>query len=110
MSRTRNQRRRDRNIDRICCWILAIMLLFLVGLVIQQFREIDAMQHERLARESVTVVRAEDFLPPGFDPSCPGYQAALQRYDVEHGLILPEEKETAPEAATSEADRCKGAS
>ena len=102
MSKTRNQRRRDRNIDRIVCWVLALMLVFLIGLLIKQVGEIEALQAAQNAKGTVTVVRAEDFLPAGFDPNCPEYQAALQRYDEENGLVFGQ-KEAAPEWANSEA-------
>ena len=103
MSRTRNQRRR-RIIDRICYVIMLIVLIVLICMVVKQFREIEDMQAERRARESqqMTVMRADSFLPKGFDPECEAYQAALQRYDEENGLVFGQ-KETAPERASSEA-------
>lgn len=100
MSKTRNQRRRDMLFDKIVSVIMIILLIFLVVATLSQCRDINELQ-EKLNSTSVTVVRAEDFLPTHFDRSA--YEAASKRYDIEQGQILPEQKETAPEAATSEA-------
>ena len=103
MSRTRNQRRRAlwRRIERIILAALIAILVWAIFALGKQVREIEEMQRAR--REQVSIVTARDFLPEGFDPSCPEYQAALQRYAIENGLLLPGEKETAPERASSEA-------
>ena len=103
MSRTRNQRRRDRMLEKISRWGMVAVLAILLCMVARQCADIERMQQEINSRQQVTVVRAEDYLPAGFDPSSPGYQAALQRYDIENGLIIPEQKEAAPELAGSEA-------
>lgn len=104
MSRTRNQRRRDLKGEKILIAILIGALIFLLITLFKQFAEIEEMQAERRARESqqVTVMRAEDFVPKGFNPQCEAYQAALRRYDEENGLVLGQ-KEAAPELAGSEA-------
>ena len=101
MSQTRNQRRRDilAQIFRLGMLVAVIVML---GMLLRQCAQIEAMQKEINDRRPASSVRSEEFLPKGFDPSCPEYQAALQRYDEEHGLILPGEKETAPELADSE--------
>ena len=100
MSRTRNQRRRDDFFDRILSIIMIILLLVLIVAIIRQCKDINALQ-EKFNASSVTVMRAEDYLPAQFDRSA--YEAASQRYDIEQGYVIPEQKETAPEAATSEA-------
>lgn len=104
MSRTRNQRRRDKIAEKIFLAAIIGFLIYLLVLVYQQWTEIERLQEQRRVRESqqVTVVNAADFLPSGFDPDCPEYQAALQRYDEENGLVFGQ-KEAAPEWANSEA-------
>ncbi len=102
MSRTRNQRRRERIFEQIVTVTMLLLLLVLMAVSLCQCRDSNELQ-ERRSSTVVTVMREEDFLPQGFDPSCPEYQAALRRYDIEHGYIIPEQKEPAPEAATSEA-------
>ena len=103
MSRTRNQRRRDDLLfDRIVTLIVLVLLIALTVMMFRQCKDINALQ-EQINSTNVTVVRAESFLPDGFDPNSSEYRAALQRYDIEHGYVIPEQKETAPEAATSEA-------
>ena len=77
-------------------------MIVLICMVVKQFREIEEMQAKHRETQQVTVMRAEDFLPKGFDPECEAYQAALRRYDEENGLIWGQ-KETAPEWADSEA-------
>ena len=103
MSKTRNQRRRAmwRMIERIILVVFLAILVWAIITLSKDIREIEAMQQERREREQVMVVRAEDFLPDYFDQGA--YEAACQRYDIERGYIIPEQKETAPEAATSEA-------
>lgn len=109
MSRTRNQRRRDRMIERIFTIAMLIAFAVLVIMLARQVRDLSDME-ARMRSTNVEAVRAEDFLPQGFSAQSAAYQAACQRYEIEQGHIIPEQKETAPEAATSEADRCKGAS
>ena len=112
MSRTRNQRRRDNFFE----WFFrvlffALLILCLLGLA-KQCRDIRELE-EKIGSTSITIVGTQSFLPEGFDPQSEIYQAALQRYDIENGLVFPEsfeQKEAAPEMAVSEADRCKGAS
>ena len=112
MSRTRNQRRRDLWFDRlITAVIIALLIACLVGLC-KQCKDIEALQTQ-INGTRVTIIDADAFLPKGFDAESAAYQAASHRYDIENGYIIPEisaEKETAPESANSEADRCKGAS
>ena len=104
MSRTRNQRRRDLNGEKILIAILTIFLILLLIALFKQWAEIEEMQEKRREREGiqVTVTNAADFLPEGFDPECAAYQAALQRYNEENGLVFGQ-KEAAPELADSEA-------
>lgn len=110
MSKTRNQRRRAmwRMIERIFLVIFLAILIWAIITLSKDIHEIEAMQQERREREQVMIVRAENYLPDYFDQG--EYDAACQRYEIEQGHIIPEQKETAPEAATSEAGRCKGAS
>lgn len=107
MSRTRNQRRRDNRFEKIFCAIMFIGLILLTIVLLRQCRDINELQ-EKLNANSATIMRADSYLPDYYDRSA--YEAAVQRYNIENGFVIPEQKETAPEAATSEADRCKGAS
>ena len=109
MSRTRNQRRRDRIIERALTVIMLIAFAVLVVVLARQIRDLSEME-ARMRATNVEAVRAEDFLPQGFSAQSAAYQGACQRYEIEQGHIIPGQKETDPEAATSEADRCKGAS
>ena len=110
MSKTRNQRRRDHRFERVMGGVFfALLILCLAGLM-KQCRDIQELQ-EKVNSTNLTIVAADTFLPEGFSSQSAAYQAALQRYEIEQGHVLPEENEkTAPEAATSEAGRCKGAS
>ena len=105
MSRTRNQRRRDNLFDRIITLAILVLVIVLTVMVFRSCRDINELQ-EKLNSTSATVVRASDFLPSNFDQGA--FEAASYRYEIEQGHIIPEQKETAPEAATSEAVRCKG--
>lgn len=104
MSKTRNQRRRDRMIERVFTIVMLIAFAVLVVMLARQVRELSDME-ERMRSTNVEVVRAEDFLPEGFSAQNTAYQAACQRYEIEQGHIIPEQKEAAPESANSEADR-----
>ena len=107
MSRTRNQRKRDNLFDRIFTLIMLAFVIALTVAVFRSCRDINELQ-EKINGTTATVVRASDYLPSDFDRAA--FEAASYRYEIEQGHIIPEQKETAPEAATSEADRCKGAS
>lgn len=100
--KTRNQKRRDRwlSFERFLCVILTAVLLILVGTLCRQCEDIERMQQDRVNRDQgAMVVRAENFLPSYFDRAA--YQDACARYEIAQGHIIPEQKETAPEAATS---------
>ena len=110
MSKTRNQRRRDRIFEWFFRVLFFVLLILCLALLCKQCRDIEELQ-EKVGSTNLTIVAADTYLPEGFSAESAAYQAALQRYEIEQGHILPEENEkTAPEAATSEADRCKGAS
>ena len=106
MSQTRNQRRRDRILEKIFRGMLFLLLIWCLLALAKQCRDIEELQ-EKIGSSNITIVAADTFLPEGFSAQSAAYQAALQRYNAEHGYIIPEQKETAPEAATSEAGRCK---
>ena len=96
-------------IERAFTIIMLIVFAVLVIMLAQQVREINELQ-DRINSRQITVTRAEDYLPEGFTVQDAAYQAACQRYEIEQGHVIPGQKETAPESANSEADRCKGAS
>lgn len=111
MSRTRNQRRR-RLFDTIFRLLYMLLLIVCVIMICQHCRDIRDIK-EKIGSTNITIVAADTFLPEGFSAQSAAYQAALQRYEIEQGHVLPEnfeQKEAAPESANSEADRCKGAS
>lgn len=102
MSRTRNQRRRDRIIRRVLLLAMMIAIVCLLIALFKQCAEIEQMQRERLARsDSYAVIRASDYLPKEFDRDA--YEDACRRYEIENGHVIPEQKETAPELENSEA-------
>ena len=109
MSESNNQKRRHwlgwivDKIFNIICWLVVIYALTQIANTIKLLWDVQSSMVTRGSTVSAQVYAPEDFLPEGFDPSCPEYQAALQRYNVENGLLLPEEKEAAPELAGSEA-------
>lgn len=84
MSRTRNQRRRDASLRRLLTVALVVVLLAAVAMAVYLWAGIEA------ARESGAwglVSTGQDYMPEEFDERA--YRAALQRYNVEQGLILP---------------------
>ena len=109
MSKTRNQRRRARIIERVLTIIMFIAFAVLVVMLARQIRDLSEME-ARMRATHVEVVRAEDFLPSGFSAESAAYKSATKRYEIEQGHIIPGQKGAAPESANSEADRCKGAS
>ena len=100
MSRTRNQRRRDDRFEKIFSVIMFAVLILVIVAMLRQCHDINELER-KISERSATVVRAESYLPDNFDRDA--YEAAVQRYEIEQGHIIPEQKETAPEAATSEA-------
>lgn len=102
MENRKKRRRRERLIEQIATGIMFVLLIILLVMLVVQIREINELQ-EKINGTQVNVVRAEDFLPEGFTIQDAAYQAACQRYDVEQGYVIPEQNETAPKAATSEA-------
>ena len=76
-----------------------ILIVCLIGLC-KQCRDIEELQ-KQIGSTRVTVVAPEVFLPEGFDAQSAGYQAALQRYEIEQGHIFQDKKEAAPESANS---------
>ncbi len=110
MSRTRNQRRRDRVFERVASIVFFALLILCLVMLCKQCRDIEELQ-QKIGSTNLTIVAADTYLPEGFSAQSAAYQTALQRYEIEQGHIIPAENEkTAPEAATSEAGRCKGAS
>ena len=110
MSRTRNQRRRDRIFEWVARVVFFGLLILCLALLAKQCRDIEELQ-EKVGSTNLTIVAADAYLPEGFSAQSAAYQTALQRYDIENGYIITEQKETAPEAATSEAaDTDKSAS
>ena len=100
MSRTRNQRRRDNRFEKIVCFFLLAALILLTMATLRQCQDINDLQQQINERGAI-VVCAENYLPAHFDRSA--YEAASRRYEIEQGHIIPEQKEAAPEAGTSEA-------
>lgn len=100
MSRTRNQRRRDRIFETVVLIFLAVVVIGLTIETIVQHREMEDLR-EQMAERGAIVVRAENYLPAHFDRSA--YEAASKRYEIEQGHIIPGQKEAAPELAGSEA-------
>ena len=110
MRNSKKLRRRTDWFDWIFRILFSALLLVCLAGLCKQCHDIEELQ-EKIGSTNLTIVAADTYLPEGFSAQSAAYQAASQRYEIEQGHILPAENEkTAPEAATSEADRCKGAS
>ena len=96
-------------IERAITIIMLIVFAVLVIMLAREIRDLSEME-ARMRATNVEAVRAEDFLPFGFSAESAAYKSATKRYEIEQGHVIPGQKETAPESANSEADRCKGAS
>ena len=99
---------------RIFEWFLIMLSLAMViyaCVVIAQIQgDIEQLQGTWLGKRAV--VSAESYLPENFNPDSEGYRAALERYEIEQGHVLPgsEHKKITPEAGTSEVTDTKRAS
>ena len=102
MKKPVNKRQRFITLDRVMTVVFAVILLVCLAGLAKQCRDIEALQ-EQINSTSITIVAADTYLPDGFHAENAAYQAALQRYEIEQGHVLPDKKETAPEAATPEA-------
>lgn len=110
MKKTKKQRRCGDLFEWFFRIVFLLLLIVCLAGLCKQCRDIEELQ-ERIGSTNLTIVAADTYLPQGFSAQSAAYQKALQRYDIEQGHILPETKETAPEAATSEAaDTDKSAS
>lgn len=83
MSKTRNQRRQTRW-ERLALVVMSLLLLLALALCVKLWREIEANTQ---AVQEAGGYRYEVYSPKDFD--LVEYRAACQRYDVEHGLVLP---------------------
>ena len=82
------------------------LLIACLVLLARQCQAIEELQ-TKVGSTNLTIVAADTYLPEGFSAQSAAYQAALQRYEIEQGHVLPddfEQKETAPELADSGAD------
>lgn len=98
--------KRKRRSGDIFEWIFRILfsglLIACLVLLARQCQAIEELQ-QKVGSTNLTIVAADTYLPEGFSAESAAYQAALQRYEIEQGHVLPDKKETAPEAATPEA-------
>lgn len=85
MSQTRNQRRRGELLHRIALILMTLLLIASIAFVVHMWIRIERLQDQMDARDSGPAYYAGAILPTSFDREA--YEIALQRYDVEHGLV-----------------------
>ncbi len=84
MSKTRNQRRREQRVRQFALMALAAILTASVWISAALAVDIEGRAKNRAESAAGAL---DGFLPEDFDEEA--YQAALDRYNVEEGLILP---------------------
>ena len=87
MQKMRNRRRISRIIDKLVTIAFWLVLLYAIAEISSVIQTMHAIQTQLLPRGSS--VTANSFLPGNYSEKA--YQAALQRYNIENGYILPDE-------------------
>ena len=87
MQKQRNQRQLSRIVDRIISIIFVITMIYALIQIGQTVALIADVQSKLSPRGSS--VTTNTFLPEDYS-EC-GYQAAVQRYDIEHGYVFPDD-------------------
>lgn len=87
MQKMRNRRRLSRIIDKLVTIAFWLVLLYAIAEISSVIQTMRAIQMQMLPRGSS--VTTHSFLPGDYSERA--YQVALQRYDIEHGYILPDD-------------------
>ena len=85
MRKPQNQRRRGDLLYRIALIAMTLLMIASMAFVVHMWIRIERMTNAMAARDSGPAYYAGAILPATFDRD--EYEIALQRYDMEHGLV-----------------------